>query len=224
MAKKFKAVLFDLDGTLLDTVGSLAAAANRMLIAMEFPTHPVESYRHFVGEGAAVLIHRALPKEARIDAIEKDCLAFFLKDYHQSWKDGVQPYSGIGELLKALVSDGVRMAVLSNKPHEITKKCVSYFFKGFPFEMVLGYRDHIPKKPDPTSALEIAYGMGLPVSDFLYVGDTAIDMKTAQAARMISAGVRWGFRPKELVENGASVVIDHPREIMTIVNQPPGID
>jgi phosphoglycolate phosphatase len=224
MHKKFQAVLFDLDGTLLDTVDSLAAAVNRMLIARGFPVHPVDAYRHFVGEGASVLVHRALPPEARTDTTEKECLSEYLADYGQNWLDGVHPYPGIVDMLKALVSVGIRMAVLSNKPHDITQKCVSHFFSNWPFEVVLGQREHIPKKPDPTGALEVATSMKLPESTFIYLGDTAIDMKTARAADMFSAGVSWGFRPEELMENGAGIVIDHPKEIHAILSQPPDTD
>lgn len=219
MYKKFQAVLFDLDGTLLDTVDGLAAAANRTMTSKGYPTHPIEAYRHFVGEGAAVLINRALPPEARTDTIEKECLSVFLADYGQNWHDGAQPYPGIVDLLKVLVSDGVRMAVLSNKPHDITQKCMSHFFSKWPFEVVLGQRNHVPRKPDPSGALEVASIMNLPLSAFLYVGDTAVDMKTARAANMFPVGVSWGFRPEELSENGAGIVIDHPREIHSLITQ-----
>lgn len=225
MKGPFQAVLFDLDGTLLDTVDGLAAAGNRMLLKKGFPTHPVENYRYFVGEGAAVLVHRALPPEARSEKIEKECLAIYLDDYSQNWRDGAKPYSGIIDMLNELTDRGVRLAVLSNKPHDITVMCMAHFFSPWTFEIVLGQRSNVPRKPDPAGAWEVAQYMNLPTASFLYMGDTAIDMKTSRAAGMFAVGVCWGFRPRhELKENGAEVLVEHPREIAPLVSPPPDTD
>jgi len=120
MGKQFKAVIFDLDGTLLNTLRDLAAATNRVLDSNGYPSHPIDAYRHFVGDGAAMLVHRALPQEDISKETERECLAAFLDDYRYHWRDLSRPYPGITELLDALTAREIRMAVLSNKPHEIT--------------------------------------------------------------------------------------------------------
>jgi len=225
MGKQFKAVLFDMDGTLLDTIEDLAAAANRMLASNGYPLHPINSYRHFVGDGAAMLVHRALPSAARMKETEEKCLGAFLADYRQNWKDRTRPYPGITAMLDELTKRGIRMAVLSNKPHEITVQCVACYFKQWSFEAVLGQRPQVPKKPDPAGALEVARHMNLPTSAFFYMGDTAIDMETAEAAGMLPVGVRWGFRSaSELRKSGARFLIKHPMEILSRINSQPGID
>lgn len=216
MEKQFEAVIFDLDGTLLDTLEDLAAAANRMLDSNGYPSHPIDAYRHFVGNGAAMLVHRALPRAAISKETEKKCLTAFLDDYRQNWRDRTRPYPGITDMLDELTAREIRMAVLSNKPHEITVQCVNHFFSRWSFETVLGQRPQVPKKPDPAGALETARLMDLSPSAFIYMGDTSIDMKTARAAGMFAMGVRWGFRPAdELQSGGARMLIDQPLDIIT---------
>ena len=225
MEKQFEAVIFDLDGTLLDTLEDLAAAANRMLVSNGYPPHPIDAYRHFVGDGAAMLVRRALPPVVRSKEAEEKCLAAFLDDYRQNWQDRTRPYPGITDMLDELKKRGIRMAVLSNKPHEMTVRCIARYFNSWFFETVLGQRPQVPKKPDPAGALEVARHMNLPTSAFLYIGDTAIDMQTARAASMFPVGVRWGFRSAgELKKSGARMLINHPLEIMTRINPKPGID
>ncbi|RUA00737.1 MAG: HAD family hydrolase, partial [Deltaproteobacteria bacterium] len=197
MKNQYKAAIFDLDGTLLDTLEDLAAAANRMLDSYGYPVHPIDSYRHFVGEGAARLVHRVLPRKSISKAVEKECLASFLDDYRRHWRTRTCPYPGICDMLDALTARGMRMAVLSNKPHEITVQCVRHFLGKWSFQTVLGQRPQVPKKPDPAGALEIASLMNLSPSAFIYMGDTAIDMQTARGAGMFAVGVLWGFRPAE---------------------------
>ncbi len=211
----YSAVLFDLDGTLLDTLADIAAAANRVLAQHGAPTYPVAAYRHFVGEGVRVLFERSLPQASGVDETLAACVDQFREAYAQCWNDQTRPYDGIEDLLGTLVSRGVSVAVLSNKPDVFTKACVQEYFPTIPFVTVLGQREGVPRKPDPAAALEIASLMNLPVERILYVGDTAVDMQTATGAGMFPIGVLWGFRPREeLVASGARELIAHPRELL----------
>ena len=215
----YKAVLFDLDGTLLDTIEDIGDAADRVLKQNGFPAHNMDTYSRFVGDGATNLIIRALPEDKRIDTVIHPCLDAFLEDYGRNWNVKTRPYDGIPELLDALTARRLKMAVLSNKPHEYTKQCMEGFLSDWNFDVVFGQRDDVPRKPDPAGALEIAEQLSIPPSDFLYLGDTETDLKTSIAAGMFPVGVLWGFRSaEELQENGAKVLIKRPLDIMNILD------
>ncbi len=215
----YKAVLFDLDGTLLDTIDDIGDAVNRVLEQNGFPAHNMDTYSRFVGDGATNLISRALPEDKRTDTVIHACLDAFLEDYGRNWNVKTAPYEGIPELLDTLTARRLKMAVLSNKPHEYTIKCMDGFLHDWNFDVVLGQRDDVPKKPDPAGALEIAKQLNISPSDFLYLGDTETDLKTATAAGMFPVGVLWGFRSaKELRENGAKVLIKRPLDIMNLLD------
>ena len=214
----YKAILFDVDGTLLNTLEDLSGAVNRVLAGKGFPTHKLEAYRYFIGDGSAMLITRALPEEKRNDDTIRSCIEMFIEDYGRNWNVRTKPYDGVTEMLDALMARGLKIAALSNKPHEFTKRCVNDFLPNWPFEVVLGYRDAVPLKPDPASALEVAKRLNIPPVDFLFLGDSAVDMKTAIAAGMYPVGVLWGFRPvEELQENGAQALIERPLEILNLL-------
>jgi phosphoglycolate phosphatase len=216
---RFKAILFDLDGTLLDTLEDLGNAANRVLGKYDFPTHPLDTYRYFVGDGATVLMKRALPENKRDDDTVGACVRTFREDYGKGWNVKTRPYDGVTEMLDALTASGLKMAVLSNKPDEFTKRCVTEFLPKWNFDMVLGQSNLMPLKPDPKGALEIAKCLNIIPSHFIYLGDTAIDMKTATAAGMYPVGALWGFRTeKELLENGAQALIKRPQEILNLLH------
>ena len=210
------AVLFDLDGTLLDTLADIASAANAALAGEAMPTHAAIRYREFIGDGVAMLFRRALPPdqvgdEARVDR----CVACFHEAYATSWNETTQPYPGIGELLDALAGRGIPLAILSNKPDEFTRLCASAFLGGWTWGAIVGQREGVPRKPDPTSALAIADQLGMPPADFVYVGDSSVDMRTARSAGMKAVGVSWGFRSVlELQSTGAEAIIDHPLELL----------
>lgn len=222
MAQSFQAVIFDLDGTLLDTLADIATAANGVLKQMSLPTHPIESYQHFVGQGVRVLFENALPEEMRTLDVIEDCADAFQVTYDREWDVRTQPYGGIPELLDALVARGLPLAVLSNKPHAFTVKCVERFLAAWPWAMVLGQREGSPRKPDPAGALEIAAALRLTPAQCLYVGDTNTDMETAQAAGMYPLGVSWGFRTvAELRAHGAAAIIDHPEQLLPLLEQAP---
>lgn len=215
----YKAVLFDLDGTLIDTLEDIGNAVNRVLAVKGFPTHKLDVYRYFVGDGVAMLITRALPEEERNGDTIGVCLDAFREDYGRNWSVKTRPYDGVSEMLDALVSHGLKLAILSNKPHEFTKQCVSELLPNWTFNPILGERDGVPCKPDPAGALAVAEHLDIYPGDFLYVGDTGIDMKTANAVGMFPIGVLWGFRPaEELEEAGAQVLIERPMEILNLLS------
>jgi len=214
----YKAILFDVDGTLLNTLEDLSDAVNRVLAGKGFPTHKLEAYRYFIGDGSAMLITRALPEEKRNDDTIRSCIEMFIEDYGRNWNVRTKPYDGVTEMLDALMARGLKIAALSNKPHEFTKRCVSDLLPNWTFEVVLGYRDAVPLKPDPASALEVAKRLNIPPVDFLFLGDSAVDMKTAIAAGMYPVGVLWGYRSiEELQENGAQALIERPLEILNLL-------
>ncbi len=211
----FKAVLFDMDGTLLDTLTDIGNATNRILASRNFPQHELGKYRYFVGEGALRLIKCALPENAQDESTIRECHQAFLDDYAANWNHNTLLYDGIDAMLNALTEYGLKMALLSNKPHENTKACVTEHLSNWKFVEVFGQRDGIPRKPDPAGALEIAERMNLLPAEFLYLGDTGIDMTTAISAGMFPIGVLWGFRPKkELLDFGAKSVIEKPLDVL----------
>lgn len=216
---RFKAVLFDLDGTLLDTLEDLGNAANRVLTRNGFPIHTLDTYRYLVGDGVAMLMNRAIPEDKRNDDTIRVCVHAFQEEYGRTWNMKTKPYDGVAEMLDALVVHGLKIAILSNKPDEFTKRCVTEFLPDWTFDMILGQRDSFPRKPDPAGAKEIAKCMNVPPSHFIYLGDTAVDMKTAVAAGMFPVGALWGFRTGgELLENGAKVLIKRPKELLNLLD------
>lgn len=215
---RYEAVLFDLDGTLLDTIADIAGAVNRALEKNGFPGHPVETCRAFVGDGARTLISRALPPGAATEDRIDRCLADFRADYAQHWHLATRPYPRIPELLDRLTGRGVRLAVLSNKPHEFTVKCIDRFLPGRPFEAVFGQRENVPLKPDPSAALDIATRMKVRPSACLFVGDSPVDMKTGASAGMRPVGVGWGFTdPDDLARHVDDAIAASPLDILALM-------
>ncbi|OPX36545.1 MAG: HAD family hydrolase [Desulfobacteraceae bacterium 4484_190.2] len=218
---QFRAVLFDLDGTLLNTLKDIGNAVNRVLAGKGFPVHELDAYRYFVGDGTAMLINRALPEEKRNDDVIRACITDFLEDYGKNWNVRTKPYEGIPEMLDALNDRGLKMAILSNKPHEFTKQCATELLSNWNFDVVIGQRNGVPPKPDPAGALEVAKLLNLPPADFLYIGDSGVDMKTAVASGMFPVGVLWGFRSMgELKDNGSLALVDRPSEILSLLYSP----
>jgi phosphoglycolate phosphatase len=216
----FRATIFDLDGTLLDTLDDIANAANRVLAARGFPTHPNPSYRTYVGEGVVKLMLRALPETHQDEATVQACVRAYAQEYERTWKAQTKPYAGVPEMLDALVLCGLKLAVLSNKPDHFTQLCVRELLAKWAFEVVLGASDRFPRKPDPASAIETARRLGVPPAECLYVGDSGIDMQTARAAHMCSVGALWGFRGKEeLLKDGAQFLINKPGEVLDLLDR-----
>ncbi len=216
---RYKAVLFDLDGTLLDTLEDLGDAMNQVLAKHGFPNHGLDTYRYFIGDGAAALVTRALPKEKRNDDRIRACLEAFREEYGRNWKVKTKAYEGVPEMLNELAARGLKMAVLSNKPDGFAKRSVSELLPTWTFDIVLGERKGVPLKPHSAGALEVAEHLNILPRHFLYLGDSAVDMKTAVAAGMVPVGVLWGFRPEqELREGGAYVCIKRPQEILNLLD------
>lgn len=216
----FKAIIFDLDGTLLNTIEDLRDSMNLALAEHGYPTFGTEAYKVFVGNGMRKLAERALAGTGADEAAVRTVLNAFKEHYGRLQRAKTRPYPGIPETLASLRGKGIRLAVLSNKADLNTQAVVNYFFPEHPFEFVVGQREGVPTKPDPAGALSIASAMGLAPGDILYVGDTGVDMNTAGAAGMYSLGVLWGFRSeKELVENGARRIIERPEQILGVVTE-----
>lgn len=211
-------VIFDLDGTLLDTIGDLAVACNASLALRGLPQHSFEEYQSFVGNGVMRLVERALPEPLRSPENVALMRADFVQYYTAHIDTYTKPYEGIPELIAELVRRGVRMAVASNKFQVGTEKLIRSFFPDVRFEAVLGQRPEVPLKPDPAIVEEILQATGVAKERVLYVGDTGIDMQTAKAAGVRSVGVTWGFRSREeLIENGAGQLADRAEDILTLL-------
>lgn len=210
-------VIFDLDGTLADTLEDIADAANHVLADRGLPTHGLDAYRHFVGEGVRRLMQHATPEEAqgRLDEL----VEAFRARYLPHMLDRTRPYPGVVRLLEELTRRGVRFAVLSNKPHDATEKVVGALFPGVGFVAVEGHRPEVPKKPDPQSALALTERLGSRPDHVAFVGDTRTDMQTARDAGMVAVGVLWGFRDEEeLRANGAKHVIARPDQLLELLS------
>jgi len=213
---RIKAVMFDLDGTLLDTLEDIADSMNTVLQREGFNTYSPEAYKHFIGDGVEKMVYRALPDNQKEETMIAKCVQQYRAEYQKNWSNKTKPYDGITDLLEALSKDRLKLTVLSNKPDEPTKMMVSHYFPNLSFNIVQGARSDIPRKPDPTAALKIAARLSVPPDRFIYLGDTATDMKTAVAAGMYPVGVSWGFRtPEELTSNGARLILDKPTDLLS---------
>jgi len=215
---KYNAVIFDLDGTLLDSVEDLADSVNMVLENMGLPAYETEKYKYFVGDGLHKLLERTLPPEKHDEATIASCSARFLEIYGKRAANKTRPYAGIPELLDELDRRNVKKAILSNKPHPATVELVRKLLSNWKFDFVFGERPGVPKKPDPASVFEIVNAIGVPIGQILYLGDTAVDMKTANAAGIYAVGVLWGFRKAdELIGAGADVIIEKPLELLKLL-------
>ncbi len=209
-------LIFDLDGTLVDSLQGIAASLNRALDSSGLPTHEPARVRGFIGNGARILIQRATPADASedlLDAVERA----FKADYDSSWPTGTVVYPGITDLLELLQSRGYPLAVLSNKPHPFTAAMVSRMFPTIRFSSVLGQRPGIPHKPDPAGALEISAALQRLPENCAVIGDSTMDIETARSAGMRAIAVTWGFHDRErLMAAGADVMVDTPGELAAL--------
>lgn len=215
---RVKLAIFDLDGTLLDTIGDLAASCDAVMQMNGLPQHTTDEYRQMVGRGILRLVEAAIPEQMRspeyVEKVRRDFVAYYLDhiDLH------THPYNGIPELINAMTERGVKIAVASNKFQAGTERLIRSFFPGVEFVAVLGQRVGVPLKPDPQIDLEIIEAAGVEPSETLHIGDSGVDMQTAHAARVRAVGVTWGFRSREeLAESGADVIVDHPEEILNLL-------
>lgn len=213
-----KLVIFDLDGTLLNTIADLAHSTNYALNKLGYPTHDVEKYNFMVGNGINKLFERALPEgektEENVLRVRKEFIPFY--DIHNA--DDSRPYPGIPELLSSLQDKGIQIAVASNKYQAATRKLIAHYFPTIRFTAVFGQREGVNVKPDPTIVLDILEIANVEKKDVLYVGDSGVDMQTATNAGVTACGVTWGFRPKtELEEFSPSYIVDSAEDIERLV-------
>lgn len=217
-----KAFVFDLDGTLIDSLADIAESINRMLDARGYPRCETEIFKQMVGDGMEKLVERALPEAVREPTLIHTCVEEYRAHYDQLWNAQTRPYTGIVEALEALNARGLKLAVISNKAHRFTVPMTEHFFGAGRFDHILGQRAEVPRKPDPAGAVEMANVLGVRLEEMAYVGDSGIDMQFARNAGMRAVGVTWGFRSvQELQECGAQALVHYPAEIVGLVDSPP---
>ena len=213
-----KLAIFDLDGTLLNTIGDLAASCDAVMLQNGLPQHTTDEYRQMVGRGILRLVEAAIPEQMRspeyVEKVRQDFVAYYLEHIDLY----THPYDGIPELVDALAERGVKIAGASNKFQAGTERLIRSFFPDVKFAAVLGQRVGVPLKPDPQIDLEIIDAAGVEPNETLHIGDSGVDMQTAHAAGVQAVGVTWGFRSREeLVECGADVIVDTPKQILDLI-------
>lgn len=214
---KFKGIIFDLDGTLVNSLEDISDAMNKVLQGLNFPTHTYETYQYFIGSGLRNLVSKALPSTNNSDDQIEICFECMINEYREMCTIKTKPYDGIVELLENLTSQNIKMAVFSNKADELTKKIASEIFPNH-FDQVVGLSTEALKKPNPFKALEIGKKWNLKPEEILFVGDSDIDMQTAVNANIFPVGVTWGYRTEdELIESGATIVINSPSELLQLI-------
>lgn len=211
----YRAVIFDLDGTLLDTLEDIGDSMNITLERMGFPPHPIRSYRYLTGDGVTMLAERSLPSASMDESTMRTCIREFRAEYARRFFNKTRPFQGIPQLLDELTRRAVRLNILSNKLDEFTKLAADKLLARWKFDFVMGAHPDVPQKPDPAGALLIARSLAIDPSEIVYLGDTDTDMKTAVQAGMFPVGALWGFREEEeLWQNGAGAVIKSPTEFL----------
>lgn len=216
---KFKAVVFDLDGTLLDTLADIADAMNAALCQMGFPGHETAAYKYLTGDGVRALAERSIPEQAKDEATVAACIREFRLEYSSRWGTKTRPYPGIVLVLTELARRDIKLSILSNKLDEFARRAVRDFLPNFQFAFIMGAKPGLPPKPDPSGALLVATGLRIPPDHIIYLGDTGVDMQTAVRAGMYPLGALWGFRDeKELRENGALALIGSPLELLELID------
>lgn len=210
--------IFDLDGTLLNTIQDLGEATNHALDELGYPTHSIESYNKMVGNGVTKLLERALPVDARSVRKIEAMRTHFLEFYNEHLCDNTAPYPGIPELLAELQSRNVNIAVASNKYQSAVTKLITHFFGNLNWAAIHGNREGVPTKPDPSVVFAILNEVPTPKADVLYIGDSGVDMETARRACVTSCGVTWGFRSRrELADAYADNIVSTPDDILSLL-------
>jgi phosphoglycolate phosphatase len=214
---KKKAVIFDLDGTLVDSIQDIAIAMNQVLEKLGYKKHKEDDYQNFVGDGALMLVQNAMPLNTDENKIE-EALELFKKIYGDGIHLHSKPYEGIKKMLDTLSKTELILTVLSNKPHKFTLEFIEYFFKDYPFIEVHGQKKEVPKKPHPMGAINIAIALNLEANEIIFVGDTPTDINTAKSAGMCSIGVSWGYRSvDELILAKADYIANDPEHLTQLL-------
>lgn len=213
---KFKGVIFDLDGTLVNSLEDIANAMNSVLQHLDYPTHSYENYQYFIGSGLRNLVSKSLPKHHNDETQIERCYQLMVKVYRDHCTNQTKPYNGIIELLDYLISHNMKLGVFSNKSDELTKKIVASLFPDY-FHSIVGLSIESLKKPNPSEAIAISKNFALNPEEIIFVGDSGIDMQTATNANMHAVGVLWGYRSEEeLIVNGAKHILNHPSDLIQI--------
>jgi phosphoglycolate phosphatase len=214
----YNGIIFDLDGTLADTLADIANSMNRVLQERGYPVHPVEDYKYLIGRGLENLVAGSLPIESRLPSIITACLASLIEDYRDNCLVNTHLYEGIESLLFRLQDMGLKLAVFSNKADDLTQIIVQSLMPGIRFGKIVGARPDYPKKPDPSGARLISDYLKITPEQMIYLGDSDVDMLTARGAGMLAVGVLWGFRTKEeLLLNGADHLLSDPFELIALL-------
>ena len=214
----FQGIIFDLDGTLLDTLACIGTAFNTALAEMGYPSHPIQDYQGFIGDGVFKCAERALPKTARQADVIDALVALERRIYEHTWRREIAIYDGIPELLTGLRTQGIPTAVLTNKDQNAADDCLHECFPQHAFDCVIGYSGAYPHKPDPACGEAVIKALGLRPDQLMMVGDTPVDLATARACSLFAVGVSWGFRRREtLISAGLDVLIEHPLELLQYV-------
>lgn len=215
---KQKAIIFDLDGTLIDSLEDIAVCMNQVFEELQLPTHEILDYKKFVGGGVDILVENALDSKAS-EEIKTKVVKRFKELYDRNLHAKTLPYEGIYELLDELVRLDFKLGILSNKPHEFTVEYANSLFANYNFHEVHGQKAHIEKKPHPKAAFDIADSFDIACEEIYFIGDTKVDMQTAKNAQMIAVGVLWGFRDEEeLRQSGADFIVENPLDILKVVS------
>lgn len=214
---KFKGIIFDLDGTLVNSLEDIADAMNKVLQSLDYPTHSYDDYQYFIGSGLRNLVSKALPETNNDENQIEKSLNSMIDVYRDNCTNQTKSYQGIVELLNELKSRKLKLGVFSNKADALTKEITKALFPDV-FDPIVGLSTESLKKPNPFKALEISKSWGLQPEEMIFVGDSGIDMQTATNANMHAVGVSWGYRPeKELMENGAQHILNHPLDLIPIL-------
>lgn len=214
---KFKAVIFDLDGTLVNSLHDIADSMNIVLENNNFPTHSYEAYQYFIGSGIRNLVSKALPLEHNNNIQIEHCFNAMMEVYAIRCTEKTIPYEGIMELLDSLIARNIKLSVLSNKADAFTKQIAIKLFPNY-FAPIIGLTTELLKKPNPTVLLQMCDSLGFKPQEVMYVGDTGIDMQTATNAHMCAVGVLWGYRSKEdLIANDANYIISKPMDLIELL-------
>ncbi|WP_291099905.1 MULTISPECIES: HAD family hydrolase [unclassified Flavobacterium] len=214
---KFKGVIFDLDGTLVNSLEDIADAMNSVLQGLSYPTHSYEAYQYFIGSGLRNLVSKSLPSTHNDEKQIDNCFHLMIEVYRDTCTHKTKPYDGIFELLDHLISRNMKLSVFSNKADELTKEITAALFPNY-FDPIVGLTTESLKKPNPFEAVEISKSLGLKAEEIIFVGDSGIDMQTATNANIFAVGVLWGYRPKEeLISNGAKYLLSHPLDLIPIL-------